>query len=66
MSIKAGETMISLRQAAKLRRCTVQHLSELCRTGRIPGAVKDSLFGWWVLPSDFVVTKPPKKSQRKD
>lgn len=62
MSIKP---MLTLRQAAKRMGLTSSTmLRNYALKGRIPGAVRDPVSGWWLVPADFKVMKPTRASPR--
>ncbi len=62
MSIKP---MLTLRQASKRMGLTSSTmLRNYALRGRIPGAVRDPVSGWWLVPADFTVDKLPKKGEK--
>lgn len=57
--------MITLRELSKRMGLTSSTmLRNYALRGRIPGAVRDPVSGWWLVPADFTVDKLPKKGTK--
>lgn len=56
------DTLISVADAAARHDVTPRRIQTLIAENRIPGARK--IAGVWLLPADFTVLPPPKRSRK--